>query len=317
MAKKKDIPVYLFTGFLDAGKTHFIQDTLEDPRFNNGERTLLLLCEDGEEELNPARFSGPNVFIEPVEEPEELNPEHLAELLAKHKAERVLVECNGMWLLDDLFKAFPEGWMVYQEFSFADARCFENYNANMRQLVYDKLKSCEIIVFNRCDASTDTEALHKIVRGISRRCDIAYEDENGDVTYDEIEDPLPFDLEAEVTVIEDRDYALWYRDMSEDMEKYQDKTVRFKGLIVKSPRLPSDCVVFGRHVMTCCEADIQYAGLVCQTPRAKELPAETWAMVTATIDIRWHKGYGRKGPVLSAVDIAPCEQPDPVVATFY
>ena len=45
-----EIPVYLFTGFLEAGKTKFIQETLEDPRFNGDkEKTLLLLCERSEE----------------------------------------------------------------------------------------------------------------------------------------------------------------------------------------------------------------------------------------------------------------------------
>ena len=47
---QQDVPVFLFTGFLEAGKTKFIQETLEDARFNNGEQTLLLLCEEGEEE---------------------------------------------------------------------------------------------------------------------------------------------------------------------------------------------------------------------------------------------------------------------------
>ena len=46
----EQIPVYLFTGFLEAGKTKFIQETMEDPRFNEGERTLLLICEEGLEE---------------------------------------------------------------------------------------------------------------------------------------------------------------------------------------------------------------------------------------------------------------------------
>ena len=45
----QQIPVYVFTGFLDAGKTRFIQETLEDERFNSGERTLLLVFEEGEE----------------------------------------------------------------------------------------------------------------------------------------------------------------------------------------------------------------------------------------------------------------------------
>ena len=31
-----DIPMYVFTGFLESGKTKFIQETLEDERFNTG-----------------------------------------------------------------------------------------------------------------------------------------------------------------------------------------------------------------------------------------------------------------------------------------
>ena len=46
-----NIPVYLFTGFLESGKTKFIQETLEDERFNDGTPTLLLLCEEGIEEF--------------------------------------------------------------------------------------------------------------------------------------------------------------------------------------------------------------------------------------------------------------------------
>lgn len=313
----KEIPVYLFTGFLDAGKTRFIQETLGDPRFNKGERTLLLMCEDGEEEYDPRLFTGKNVFIEPVESPDKLNSAHLAQLLARHKAERVLIECNGMWLLDELFRALPEGWVVYQEFFFADARSFVSYNANMRQFVYDKLKSCELAVFNRCDDSVDRMEIHKIVRGVSRRCDIAYEAPDGSVSYDEIEDPLPFDLNAPVVDIADRDYAIWYRDMSEDLAKYDGKTVRFRGRVATSSKLQADCFVIGRQLMTCCVDDIQFTGLICRWPAAQSLEKGGWVHATAKIEVKWHKGYGRKGPVLNALEIVPCDAPEQPVATFY
>ena len=83
----EDIPVYLFTGFLDAGKTKFIQETLEDERFNNGENTLLLICEEGEEEYDPSTFSGPNVFIELIDDQSELTPTNLERLQRKHAAD--------------------------------------------------------------------------------------------------------------------------------------------------------------------------------------------------------------------------------------
>ena len=43
-----DIPVYLITGFLESGKTTFINETISDPEFSQGERTLLICCEEGE-----------------------------------------------------------------------------------------------------------------------------------------------------------------------------------------------------------------------------------------------------------------------------
>ncbi len=313
----KEIPVYLFTGFLDGGKTRFIQETLGDPRFNKGERTLLLMCEDGEEEYNPQGFAGKNVFLEPIESPEDVNAALWESLRREHKAERVLIEYNGLWLLDELYKALPEGWTVYQEFFFADARSFVSYNANMRQFVYDKLKSCELAVFNRCGEGVDKLAIHKIVRGISRRCDIAYENPEGEVEYDEIEDPLPFDINAPLIEIDDRDYALWYRDLSEDMDKYQGKTLRFKGRVAKSPKLQSDCFVLGRQLMTCCVDDIQFTGLICRWPAAETLEKGTWVVATVTVDIKYHKGYGRKGPILMASEVTPCPPPAEPVATFY
>ena len=216
MAEQREIPVFLFTGFLDSGKTRFIQETLEDRRFCNGERTLLLVCEEGEEEYAPDQFADKAVFIRDIYAEKDLNREQLAAWLKETNAERVVIEYNGMWMLDSLYAAMPENWRVYQEFFFADSATFLSYNANMRQLVYDKLKSCELAVFNRFRPEMDKMAFHKIVRGASRRADIAYESPEGNVVYDDIEDPLPFDVNAENIVINDSDYALFYRDLSEN-----------------------------------------------------------------------------------------------------
>lgn len=312
-----EIPIYLFTGFLEAGKTRFIQETLQDKRFNTGERTLLLLCEEGEEEYDPARFSGKNVFIESCEQPETLTPAFWNELMKKHRFERAVVEYNGMWLLDDFFASLPDGYAVYQELCFADASTFISYNQNMRQLVADKLTGCEMIVFNRANPSVDRMALHKIVRGLSRRCDIAYEAQDGQVEYDEIEDPLPFDITAPVIDIEDRDYAIWYRDMTEEPEKYEGKTVRFVGTVAVGKGVPPETFLVGRHVMTCCEADISFAGLACLYGGSSRLHSRDWVRLTAKLSVAYHSVYGQRGPVLTAVAVEPAEKPAEEVAAFY
>ena len=317
MNNQREVPVYLFTGFLEAGKTKFIQETLEDKRFCNGERTLLLVCEEGEEEYAPDQFADKSVMIRTLSSPDEMTAENLSRMLIQTGAERVVIEYNGMWLLDLLYSAMPEGWMVYQEFLFADATTFLNYNANMRQLVYDKLKSCELVVFNRFRPDMDKMAFHKIVRGASRRCDIAYEYAGGKVEYDDIQDPLPFDLNAPVVEIGDDDFAVWYRDMSEEPKKYEGKTVRFRCRALVRKKLPPHTFVVGRHVMTCCVEDIQFAGLVCQWDHADTIADDSWMSLTAEIHFKFSRAYGKKGPVLTYLSHEPCEAPEQPVATFY
>ena len=313
-----ETPVYLFLGFLESGKTKFIQETLEDPRFSSGEKTLLLVCEEGEEEYETIKFSNAeNVALEFIDGKADLTEEKLTELQLRHGAERVVIEYNGMWELGELFNAMPEGWMINQIMTFFDARTFENYNANMRQLVYDKIQDAQLIVFNRYDDTMDKMKLHKIVRAISRRADIVYERVDGKADYDDIEDPLPFDVNAPVIEIEDRDYAFFYRDLTENLEAYVGKTVKFRGLVATDKRLGEQSVVVGRHVMTCCEADIQYCGLACELPAIMDLNTRDWIRVTAKVEFKKHRIYKGKGPVLTAEKVVVCNAPDEQLATFY
>lgn len=311
------MPVYLFTGFLESGKTKFIQETLEDKRFCNKEKTLLLVCEEGEEEYAPEQFATDTVVIRVLEGQEQLTTENLTKWAQETKADRVVIEYNGMWLLDALYAAMPEGWVVYQEFMFADAGTFLSYNGNMRQLVYDKLKSCELVVFNRFKPDMDKMEFHKVVRAASRRADIAYESTDGKVVYDDIEDPLPFDLNAPVIEIGDADFAEWYRDLGETPANYEGKTVRFKCRALKRSKMPANTFIVGRHVMTCCVEDIQFAALVCQWDKADTVQDDSWMILTAKLNVKFNKAYGRKGPVLSYVSHELCEAPEQPVATFY
>ncbi len=311
------MPVYLFTGFLESGKTKFIQETLEDKRFCNKEKTLLLVCEEGEEEYAPEQFATDTVVIRVLEGQEQLTNENLTKWAQETKADRVVIEYNGMWLLDALYAAMPEGWVVYQEFMFADAGTFLSYNGNMRQLVYDKLKSCELVVFNRVKPDMDKMEFHKVVRAASRRTDIAYESTDGKVVYDDIEDPLPFDLNAPVIEIGDADFAEWYRDLGETPANYEGKTVRFKCRALKRSKMPANTFIVGRHVMTCCVEDIQFAALVCQWDKADSVQDDSWMILTTKLNFKFNKAYGRKGPVLSYVSHELCEAPEQPVATFY
>ena len=312
-----DIPVYLFTGFLDAGKTKFIDETLKDKRFESKEPTLLILCEEGEEEYDVNAYSGGEVIIKTVDDEDDLSEELLSGFINETKGTRVIVEYNGMWQLSSLYNAMPKDFIIYQEFMLMDANTAVTYNANMRSLVVDKLNGAELVIFNRFSDSIDRMNLHKIVRGISRRADIAFEYTDGSVAYDDIEDPLPFDLNAPVIEIEDRDYAIWYRDMTEELPKYDGKTVKFKGIVAKNEDMPKGSFVVGRHVMTCCADDITYSGIVCDWSASETLIQRDWIIITAKIELKRHKMYGKKGPVLTVKEVIKTSPPTEELATFY
>lgn len=313
---EKEIPVYLFLGFLESGKTKFVQETFEDERFDSGEKTLLLVCEEGELEYDPSRFAVKKFAVETVSQ-KDLTLDYLNKLSKKHGVERVVVEFNGMLELGALFDAMPDGWMIAQVMTFFDASTFLSYNQNMRQLVFDKVQYSDMVVFNRFREEFSKEEFHKIVRGMTRRPDIVYEYVGGRAEYDEIEDPLPYDINAKIIEIEDRDYAFFYRDLMEETEKYAGKTVRFKGLVAVDRKMKAGTIVLGRHIMTCCEADIAYSGMVVLHASALPLKTRDWVKITARIDVEYHKIYGGKGPVLKASALDYCEMPDPELATFY
>ncbi len=312
----QQIPVYVFTGFLDSGKTKFIQETLEDPRFNAGERTLLLAFEEGEEEYDFSTYPHQNVYLEILDQ-QSVTTKELQALAKKHKVQRVVAELNGMQLVGDLYTRFPEDWAVAQEVMFADSTTFMAYNANMRNLVMDKLVGAQMVVFNRLKPGADVMPFHKLARAASRRIDILYDYTDGSTQFDDIEDPLPFDLNAPIIEVKDEDYALWYRDVSEEPQKYDGKTVAFKGQVAKLRREKNGMFAPGRFVMTCCEDDIQFCGVPCRYADGGKLESRAWVQVTAKISAEKHALYkGDFGPVLTAISVVPADPAEPDVATF-
>ena len=95
--------VYLFTGFLEAGKTKFIIETLNDPNFNNKDKKYLLIaCEEGIEEYTPDVLSD-NVSFASFDEESKLTPDRISALQKRARADVVIIEYNGMWPLNTLY----------------------------------------------------------------------------------------------------------------------------------------------------------------------------------------------------------------------
>ena len=312
--KREDIGVYFFEGYLEGGKTTYIQSLIDDPKLPEDLRILILQTEEGMEELTPP--PGRAVFVEQLEGWEDVTPEHLAALEDKTDCNTIMVELNGMWQEVDFFQKMPENWYPFRKFVIADARSFVTYNNNMRALTADKLRESTVVVFNRADAKVDRDALRKIVRAAYRQVPIYFQTPGGKEEYDDTPIELPYDLSAPIVEIEDRDYAEWERDISEEPEKYDGKILRLRGFAVKSKDKRKGHFGFGRQVMTCCEADIAFLGFPAIASESNTPVPGSWVELTAQVSLG-HTKEGEPLPCLMVVTCDKAEKPENTLATFY
>ena len=311
----KEIPVYLFLGFLESGKTHFVQETMEDPQFDSGDKTLLLVCEEGEEEYDADKFAFGGVSMELIEDKEQLNPTHLAELVKKTGAGRVVLEYNGMWNLPDIQNVLPEHWVLYQIVTTVDSTTFDMYSKNMSSLMMQHISNADMVIFNRCTDELKAALRKRNLRMVNRRADIYLENEDG--TSEEYVTPemSPFDLSDGHLDVPDDDYGVWYVDMMDNPDRYDGVTVRYKAVMCHSKKFPGiHCP--GRFAMVCCNNDMQFLALVCKGQELEKFKNRQWVEIQATVKKEKCQAYDGEGPVLYVTDVKPCQKPDPENVSF-
>ena len=308
-----DIPVYLIAGFLDVGKTNFINGILEDG-FARQDRTLLLCCEEGEEEYNPKALD--NVTVITIEDEEELKCSYLKELEKKYRPQQVLIEYNGMWQMERLYReVLPANWVLYQIMTMVEASTFDLYAKNMGQLMMEKITNADMLVFNRCTPELRDSLRKRNLRMVNRRADIFLENVDGSSEDYLTGDECPFDLNQDVIDIPDDDFGVWYVDVMDHPDRYDGKLVHMKLIMCHSKKYPGiHCP--GRFAMVCCENDVQFLGLIAKGDTLDQYENRDWIEVTARMSAEKHKAYKGVGPVMNVLSVAPCEKPAQEVVTF-
>ncbi len=308
-----DIPVYLIAGFLDGGKTNFINGILEDG-FAREDKTLLLCCEEGEEEYNQKALD--NVTVVTLENEEDLTCSFLKECEKKYKPRQVLIEYNGMWQMERLYRdVLPANWVLYQIMCMVVASTFESYAKNMGQLMMEKITNADMLVFNRCTPELRESLRKRNLRMVNRRADIYLENNDGTSEDYLTGDECPFDMSQDVIDIPDDDFGVWYVDVMDHPDRYKDKMVHMKLVMCHSKNFPGiDCP--GRFAMVCCEKDVTFLGLIARGSGLDQYKNHDWMEVTAKMGVEKHKAYKGLGPVMNVVSVGPCEKPAQEVVSF-
>ncbi|RKM60854.1 GTPase [Butyrivibrio sp. XB500-5] len=313
LRRKKVKPVYIINGFLDSGKTDFFRYTINQPYFRTRGKTLLIVCEEGENEYEEALLKSTNTVIEMIEDEEDFTPDALIALDAKYNPERILIEYNGMWNFKNM--RLPIMWKLEQQITVIDASSFELYFSNMKSLLAEQLRNSDLILFNRCDGIEDLASYKRNVKAINQKADIIFEDRNGevDVTLDE---DLPFDLNSDPIELNNYGYGMFYLDGLEHVDRYDGKNVKFKGMVLIPPEFPKGRFVPGRMAMTCCAEDMQFLGFACDYDKTDELQEKDWVLVTAKVVKEFVPEYNGEGPVLKAISVEKTTAPEYPVIDF-
>lgn len=322
------IPVFLINGFLESGKTSFIQYTMNQDYFKTEGNTLLLLCEEGEKEYDPIELAKLNTTPIYMKEITEFQADKLQELSNQYKPERILIEWNGMWNQDDLYNgpmseavlakqqnrepkysvSMPKDWFLYQVITIVDGSTLKMYLSNMRSFLGQMLRNAELCIVNRCDnlSNEDMVEYRRKLRAMGQNAMIMMEDKDGEIPQSALPEELPYDISQEKIAISDNDYGTWFLDCMDNPERYLGKELSFTAMVLKRKNMPENEFIPGRMAMTCCAQDMSFLGFIAKGDK-KVLSAfstRDWVKVKVKLTLEEREEYHGVGPVLQLVDIA-------------
>lgn len=306
-------PVYMINGFLESGKTEFINFTLSQPYFRAKGTTLLIVCEEGENAYDEKLLKKTKTVMEVIDDREQFTPQNLLELEKKTNAERIIVEFNGMWNPKEI--VYPVHWEVEQQITIINGATFPMYYNNMKSLVAEQVRNSELIIFNRCDGIEDLASYKRNVKAVNPKADIVFEGKDGEINQI-FEDDLPYDLSSDELVLDNQGYGIWYIDSMDNLQRYEGKTVVFDAMVMIPKGFPAGCFVPGRMAMTCCADDMAFIGYACKYDKASELTQKSWVRVKAVVKREYFSDYKGEGPVLYAVSVTPTTKPEDDVIGF-
>lgn len=303
------IPVFVVTGFLDSGKTTLVKETLMEQEWIEPGLTLLIRCEEGEEEYTKEYLDEKDMFLLGIEKPEQLNSVFFKNCEKNYHPTQVVIEYNGMWKLADLLSIkYPRNWELQGVYSTVDGTTLDMYLTNMRNMLMEQLTESELIVVNRCAPQVDRSGFRRALKVQNPMAQLIFEDLEGKIIQPSEED-LPYDVKADKIVIEDDDFGIWYVDAYDHPELYLHKEIEFTAQAFRPKGMAEDMFVPVRKIMTCCADDIRFYGYPCRLPGKQDIPKHQWVHIKAKFGYEAVASYGSRQPVLYLIQMVPTAKP--------
>lgn len=304
------IPLFICTGFLDSGKTTLVKDTLMEQEWIEEGLTLLIVCEEGEEEYSKEYLKEKNIVLLQVDDFSKLNAIFFKNCEMNYRPMQVVIEYNGMWKLEDLLSIkYPRNWELQGVYSTVNGATLDMYLKNMKNLLMEQLTESQLIVVNRCPQGVDRSGFRRAVKVQNPMAQLIFEGTDGKIILPTEED-LPYDVKADKIVIADEDFGIWYADASDHPQLYLHKEIEFKAQAFRPKGMKDDMFVPVRKIMTCCADDVRFYGYPCKMKRNMDIPKRKWVQVRVRFEYEYFRSYEEIQPVLYLIDMQPAEKPE-------
>lgn len=282
MNEENFVPVFVFTGFLESGKTTFIKNEwLKEDIFHDGSKTVLILCEEGVEEFNKEKLAKSNITLITLDDTSQFTEEFLFNIDKQYKPNNVIIEKCTSQTVEEMFSFdYPQDWGIADIVTLIDASTFDMYSKNMGKMMLQQYQYSSIVVFNRCDENTSKQKFRANIKASNPQASIYFQNINGDI--EQFEGELPFDYNKDSIELEDIDYGLFYIDLMDNPQRYENKTITFNAQCVQPKGFPKTAFASGRKAMTCCADDVQFLKLLCLAENVKVPKFKPWDWLKIT-----------------------------------
>ena len=295
--------IYFVNGFMDAGKTKFINELIGLDYFQIDGVTLLLVCEEGDGEYDEELLRENNVYVKYIEKEEDFKEDNIVEIEKEIRPLRTIVEFNGMWNRKEL--QLPWYWNDIMEIAIIDASTFEIFSNNLKTYMADHVRNAYMTVFENCQGLMDKLPYYRRnVRAINSKTNFVFKDEKGEI-YPKFDEDLPYDIEADKIEVSDDTFAYLYLDVMEDVERYVGKEVCFSGMVIK---VQKQSLLIGRYALTCCTKDLSVFAFICDGVNVEEFNTDEWVKLKALVTKEYIDKFQMWIPILKISEIEHIEE---------
>lgn len=309
----KQIDTRLVYGFLDAGKTTYIKETIRDDMFYKYGKTLILCFEEGEEEYDEEALAEKNASIAYFEREADGESDiadsvkrFCLDNIEKYQPDRIYVEMNAM--LQGLRDQLPDCLKVTFSAALIDWATLPVYYVNFMQMMKQIVSESNQVTFRGCPSADLLAPYGQAFRLMNPKASYLRQDPMG---YHEKAFGLflPYSLDdPEITVDEERYLPLWL-DALDHPEHYEGKILHFTDPIElrrENNDGPWSC---GRVVMTCCMADLQFMSFeVC----GSDMLTKGWVTIDAAAETACEP-FGQRKLRLIPRSVCPAKPPEELV----